>query len=133
MAKKTNFKNKIITQIDKTEKVVSVYCFGKNHRPDLTINNDGIAVEIKFTSYGGLKEAIGQGYFYRLKYRFTFLVLVISEKNKQLYEDIENGKEKDLEDILKILAIEKNIFTYIVPSFVIKKPGIRKCICFFDM
>ncbi|MCK4642095.1 hypothetical protein KAU32_00525 [bacterium] len=134
MATKSLFENQIITQIDKTEKVTSVYCFGKNHRPDLTINKDGIAIEIKFVQEksDSLKEAIGQGYLYRLRYGFVFLILIISDSRKKLYEDIENGEEKDLEDILKELATEMNIFTYIVPAFVIKKPGTRKCIKFFN-
>lgn len=126
-----NYENGIITQIHKDKKVSSVYCFGKNHRPDLTINDDGIAFEIKYIRYDGLADAIGQGYLYRLRYKFVFLILVISDTNKPLYEDIETGKEKDLEDILNDLAEGKNIFTYIVPAFVIKKPGVRKCISFF--
>jgi len=131
MASKSNFKNEVITQIDKTKSVQSVYCFGKKHRPDLTINEDGLAVEIKFITYAGLKEAIGQGYFYRLRYKFVFLILVISEDKKDLYFNISEGKEKDLEDILESMSESLNIFTYFVPAFVIKKPGIKKCIAFF--
>lgn len=131
MSEKLRFNNKIITQIDKTRKVESVYCFGKNNRPDLTIDKDGIAIEIKFTSYEGLREAIGQGFVYRVGYKFVFLLLIIDQKAKQLYEAIENGKEKNLDDMLESLANDMKIFTYIVPAFVIKKPGIRKCIKYF--
>ena len=74
LTNQNNFENEIITQIDKTTTVKSIYCFGKNHRPDLTINNDGIAIEIKFVKYDGLKEAIGQGYLYR------FILIVILSK-----------------------------------------------------
>ena len=51
----------IHSQVDKDTIVRSVYLFGKKHRPDLTINEDGIAVEIKFlsNSLDGLKQAIG--------------------------------------------------------------------------
>ncbi|NQS98480.1 MAG: hypothetical protein HQ591_08505, partial [candidate division Zixibacteria bacterium] len=99
-------------------------------RPDLTLEENGIAIEIKFVTYAGLKAAIGQGYFYRLRYKFVFLILVISEARRKIYRSIDNGEEKDLEDILSQLAEQMNIFTYIVPAFNIK-PGMRKCIHFF--
>ena len=55
----------IMSQVDKVTTVRSVYLFGKRHRPDLTINEDGIAVEIKYLSgsLDGLKQAIGQSIF----------------------------------------------------------------------
>ena len=108
-----------------------MYCFGKNHRPDLTLEENGIAIEIKFITYAGLKEAIGQGYLYRLRYKFVFLVLIISEGRKNIYEGLDIGKEKDLEDTLSHLAASMNIFTYIVPVFSIK-PGTKKCLHFFQ-
>jgi hypothetical protein len=88
-------------------------------------------MEIKFITYDGLKGAIGQGYLYRLRYRFVFLVLIISEDRKTIYYDLNDGKEKDLEDTLHYLADSMNIFTYIVPAFPIK-PGMRKCVSFME-
>ena len=73
MQTKSTFNNKVICEIDKSTTVKSVYCFGKKHRPDLTINKDGIAFEMKLVTYAGLKKAIGQGYVYRLRYKFVFL------------------------------------------------------------
>lgn len=131
ISRKSTFNNKVISQIDKSTTVRSVYCFGKNHRPDLTMNEDGIALEIKFVSYAGLKEAIGQGYLYRLRYKFVFLILIMSEQRKDVYEDLATGKEKDLEDILSDLSTSMNIFTYIVPAFNITKTGMKKCLSFF--
>ncbi len=131
LTNKNNFKSDVITQIDKTTKVKSVYCFGKNNRPDLTLDADGIAFEIKFVSYGGLNNAIGQGYLYRLQYKFVFIILVISEENKELYYKIAGGEEKNMEDILFHLSETMNIFTYIVPAFEIRKPGISKCLPYF--
>lgn len=128
---KNQFNSDIFTQIDKSSKVKSVHCFGKKHRPDMTLDENGIAVEIKFITYAGLKEAIGQGILYRQRYRFIFLVLVISETRKIVYADIDSGKEKDLEDTLQYLADSLNIFTYIVPAFNLK-PGMKKCISFFE-
>jgi hypothetical protein len=40
-------------------------------------------------------------------------------------------EEKDLEDILQHLAKNMNIFSYVVPAFNVK-PGIKKCIPFFE-
>ncbi len=131
MTMQSEFKNEVITQIDKTRKVKSVFCFGKNNRPDLTLSEDGIAFEIKYLSYGGFNEAIGQSFIYRLQYKFVFIILIIDEKSKELYYDIAEGKEKNLEDILNYLSQTMNIFTYIVPAFEIKKLGTNKCLSFF--
>jgi hypothetical protein len=126
-----SFNSKVITQIDKKTTVQSVYCFGKNHRPDMTLDDNGIAIELKFVTYAGLKDAIGQGFLYRLRYRFVFLVLVISERRSNIYYDLDTNKEKDLHDTLVYLARTMNIFTYLVPAFNIS-PGTKKCISFFD-
>jgi len=107
-----------------------VYCFGKNHRPDITLGDDGAAVELKFVTYAGLREAIGQGFLYRLRYKFAFLILIISEDRASIYNDLAINEEKDLHDTLRYLAKNMNIFTYVVPAFV-PKPGIKKCISFF--
>ncbi len=131
MATKRQYNCNVITQIDRNSTVQSVYCFGKKHRPDMTLDENGIAIEMKFVTYAGLKDAIGQGYLYRLRYRFVFIVLIISEDRKTLYEEIDNGQEKDLEDTLQHLADTMNIFTYIAPSFRISQPGVRKIISFF--
>lgn len=126
-----------MSQVHRSARVESVFCFGKNHRPDMTYvdidkQEDIIAVELKRISYSGLKEAIGQGLIYRIKYRFVVIILVLSDECKNTYLDIENGQEKNLEDLLKYLAEENNIFTYIVPSFSVK-PGIRKVISFYNV
>ena len=133
MVSKDNFESDVITQIDKMTTVQSVYCFGKKHRPDMALDENGIAIELKFVSYAGLKDAIGQGYLYRLRYKFVFLVLIISEERQSIYHDLNNKQEKDLEDTLRHLADNMNIFTYIVPAFDTSKiPGMKKVISFFD-
>jgi hypothetical protein len=124
---------KPITQIDKSTAVKSIHCFGKKHRPDMTLDENGIAIELKFITYAGLKDAIGQGFLYRLQYRFVFLILVVSEESKNIYVDIYDRKEKDLEDTLQYLADNMNIFTYIVPAFNVNlKVGMKKCYSFFE-
>jgi len=133
MMTEKQFTGNVITQIEKGKKVESVFCFGKKHRPDMTLDDDGIAIELKYIRYAGLKEAIGQGFFYRIKYRFVFLILVISEDRKRLYEDICRGEEKDMEDLLNHLADKMNIFTYIVPAFVVNQGmGMKRCHSFFE-
>ena len=109
----------IHSQVDKDTIVRSVYLFGKKHRPDLTINEDGIAVEIKFlsNSLDGLKQAIGQSIFYRVRYRFVMNLFVIDKKYKDTYLKGAKEEEKDLEDICKNLSSEMNIFSYLVPAF----------------
>lgn len=66
--------NKVISQLDKTTIVESIYCFGKKNRPDITVEKDGIAIELKYvkSSKDGFKNAIGQALLYRLKYKFVF-------------------------------------------------------------
>ena len=78
-----------------------------------------MAVEIKFLSNNldGLKQAIGQSIFYRVRYRFVMNLFVIDEKYKDVYLKGANDEEKDLEEILKDLATEMNIFSYLVPAF----------------
>jgi len=125
---------KIISQVDKDTVVQSVYCFGKKHRPDLTINDDGIAVELKYLSNNldGLKQAIGQSIFYRVRYRFVVNIFVIDEKHKDVYFKTANGEEKDLEEIFKDLSSDDNIFSYIVPAFS-AAPNIKACLEWNDI
>ncbi|MCI5523029.1 MAG: hypothetical protein MR449_02715 [Spirochaetia bacterium] len=113
---------KIITQQNNDTSVQAVYCFGKKHRPDMSVNEDGIAIEIKYinNSLDGLKMALGQSLMYRLRYKFVINLIVVSEENKEIYEKAINDEEKDLEDIMKYLADSLNIFTYIVPGFSLK-------------
>ncbi|MBR6295436.1 MAG: hypothetical protein VZR56_01830 [Treponema sp.] len=122
-ANKKNLNGKLISQQNKDTTVKQIYCFGKKHRPDMAINDDGIAIEIKYISgsFDGIKMALGQSFMYRLRYKFVVNVIVISEDNKTVYEKALNGEEKDIEDILKYLADDMNVFTYIIPAFSLKK------------
>lgn len=125
---------KIISQVDKETVVRSVYCFGKKHRPDLTINDDGVAVEIKYLngSLDGLKQAIGQSIFYRVRYRFVINLFVVDEKHKDVYAKAANEEEKDLEEIFRDLSSDMNIFSYIVPAFS-AAPNIKACLEWNDI
>ena len=118
-ANKEKINGKLISQQNKDTTVKQIYCFGKKHRPDMTINDDGIAIEIKYinNSFDGVKTALGQSFMYRLRYKFVINIIVVSEENKEVYEKALNGEEKDLEDIMKYLAETMNVYTYIVPAF----------------
>ncbi|TWB85991.1 hypothetical protein FB106_1441 [Synechococcus sp. Ace-Pa] len=122
-------KGQVISQTNQETSVRSVYCFGKRHRPDLTINEDGIAFEIKFLgeSLDGIKLAIGQSMLYRLRYKFVINLFIIAERHKDTYAKACNGEERDLEDILKDMSNEMNIFSYIVPAFSLA-PNLKSCI-----
>lgn len=119
---KEKINGNIISQQNKDTTVKQIHCFGKKHRPDMTINDDGIAIEIKYINdnFDGVKMALGQSFMYRLRYKFVINIIVISEKNKDVYEKALNGEEKDLEDILKYLADDMCVYTYIVPAFSLK-------------
>ncbi len=132
--RKKEIKGKIHSQQAKETSVRSVTMFGKRHRPDLTINEDGIAIEIKFLSnrLDGLKQAIGQSIIYRVRYRFVINLLVVDEQNKEVYAKACNDEEKDLEDICLELSKEMNIFTYIVPAFSVDR-GIKKFLAWNDV
>jgi hypothetical protein len=125
------FSGQINTQTGKATNVKGVYCFGKKHRPDMTIHDDGVAIELKLITYEGLTAAIGQAYLYRLQYKFVFLIMIVSERRRSIYDDFSAGNEKDLSDILRHLADDLNIFTYIVPAFK-PKGGAKKCHSFFE-
>lgn len=127
---KDSYHSRVITQINRDEPVHSVYCFGKKHRPDMTLGVDGAAIELKLIDgcTDGLKVAIGQAHLYRLKYKHAVLILVVSHKNRQLYEKIVNKEEKDLEDILRAQN-DTNIYTYIVPAF--DTGNRQRCLSYF--
>jgi len=129
-----SLKGELISQRSKEAPVQSVYCFGKKHRPDLTINTDGIAIELKFlnSSLDGIKEAIGQSNFYRIRYRFVINLFIVGEKHKNVYLAAANGEEQHLEEILRDLSTDSNIFSYIVPAF---SPGsnVKACLEWNDI
>jgi hypothetical protein len=118
-ANEDKLKEKIISQTNLETSVRSVYCFGKRHRPDLTGNEDGIAIEIKFLgdSLEGIKLALAQSMFYRLRYKFVINLFILAERHKDTHAKAFNGEERDLENILKDISNDMNIFSYILPAF----------------
>lgn len=129
-----SFHGPIISQFDRTRPVRSVHVFGKKHRPDLTIGEDGIAVEMKFVSgsLDGVKQAVGQSLFYRIGYRFVVNIHILDEGFKNLYHECLNGEELGIERIFRDLAEDKNVFNYIVPAFKVGT-NVRKVVEWNDL
>lgn len=128
-ANEDKLNGRVISQANQETNVRSVYCFGESHRPDLTINDDGIAIEIKYpgSSLDGIKLALGQSMLYRLRYKFVINLFILAERHKDIYLKACNGEERDLEDILKDMGNDMNIFSYIVPAFSLA-PNLKSCI-----
>lgn len=45
---RANYKLSFISQYIKDTTVKPVFCFGKSHRPDMSFEEDGIAIEVKY-------------------------------------------------------------------------------------
>ena len=129
---KYNLNNKVISQYHNDGQVTSAYFFGKNHRPDLSLAEDGTAIELKFVdrNLNSVKHAIGQALIYRLYYKFAVLVLIISPDHKDLYEKAYLGQESHLDGLLENLENDMNVFTILKPAFKPRK-GLGETISFF--
>ena len=123
------FSSIIKTETDRNTKVDSVYCFGRRHRPDMSIGNNAIVIELKYIKIDNedeFKKAIGQLMIYRIKYKFGILFIILSDELKELYNNIVKEKsERDFVELINYLAKELNIYTYVIPDFKLK-PGIPK-------
>ena len=68
---------KFMDQRDRQEPLTRVTLFNCDHRPDMSIGRDGVAVEVKRVEHGSsIRNAIGQCITYRHGYRFVILVAV---------------------------------------------------------
>ena len=75
--------NTFIDQRNFKQVMTRVTIFEHDHRPDMSIDKDGIAIEVKSVKSGSsFREAIGQSVIYRLGYRFVIVVWVDWTKNK---------------------------------------------------
>lgn len=86
-----------------------VTLFQHDHRPDMSIDKDGIAIEVKPAKGGSsFREAIGQAMIYRLGYRFTIIVWVDGTKDK-MYKSVCSDPATNEYKFIKELE-EINIF-----------------------
>ncbi len=120
-------RNNLITQVsdEEVEKITHANLFGFKHRPDATIGNDGTAIEIKLISRGNdIRDILGQGFCYRISYRFCILVIADNTNDKYLIELCKKSTSKE-NQFLSYLAEEFNIFSIVGPK------GISSNIGFF--
>lgn len=127
-----NLHNTVVSQYHNDGQVTSAYFFGKKHRPDLSLAENGTAIELKFvdTNLNSVKHAIGQALIYRLYYKFAVLIFVISSEHKELYEKAYLGHESHFDGLLENLENEMNVFTILKPAFKPRK-GLGETISFF--
>ena len=80
--------DKFIDQRNTKQVMTRVTVFGHDHRPDMSIEEDGVAIEVKAVKTGSsFREAIGQSMIYRLGYRFVIVLWVDTTKGK-IYKNL---------------------------------------------
>ena len=117
----------LITQKDAepVEKITTADVFGFKHHPDLTIGNDGTAIELKVIHHGqSIREAIGQALCYRTHYRFAIMALLDRTKDRTVVSRCAD-KNSHAHHLLQALSNECGVFTIVGPV------GQRKNISFF--
>lgn len=101
-----------IDQRNIKQTMTRVTLFGHDHRPDMSIDKDGIAIEVKTARSGSsFREAIGQSMIYRLGYRFAIVVWVDFTKDK-MYKTVCSKVDSNEQDFIKELE-DNNIFCFI--------------------
>ena len=106
-----NFKN-FIDQRNIQQTMTRITLFGHDHRPDMSIGTDEIAIEVKFIKSGGsFREAIGQSLIYRIGYRFVIVVWIDITKEK-VYKSLLNNEKSNESKFIKELK-ENNIYCII--------------------
>ncbi len=115
-AYKDRIKGTIHRQVDKDTIARSVYLFGKRHQPDLTINEDGIAIEIKFlsNSLDILDQAISQSIIHRVRHLCATSPFAIDIEGKETYFKDTNEDEKSFEEIRKDLWRDTNVSAMLI-------------------
>ena len=104
--------NDFIDQRNMKQTMTRVTLFGHDHRPDMSIGTDGIAIEVKLAKNGSsFREAIGQAFMYRMGYRFVLVVWVDTTKDKIYKKSLEDKSTKEIE-FLKELE-DHNIYCLI--------------------
>jgi hypothetical protein len=105
----------IHTQKDPEQKMIRVKAFAFDHLPDITIDNDGTAIEIKLIKVGGdLRDCLGQALIYRFAYRFVIMVLIDRTDNRAFVESLRKRTSSEAE-LLRGMADEFNIVTVAGP------------------
>lgn len=104
--------DEFIDQRNTKQTMTRITLFGHDHRPDMSIGTDGVAIEIKFVKSGSsFREALGQSIIYRLGYRFVIIVWIDTTKDK-IYKNLTQDESNDEFRLIKELE-EKNIYCVI--------------------
>jgi len=98
-----------IDQRNKQQVMTRVTLFGHDHRPDMSIDTNGIAVEVKIAKGGqSFKDAIGQAFIYRMGYRFVIVVWIDRTKEKIYRKSMQKPNSNETK-FIKMLE-ENNVF-----------------------
>lgn len=104
-----SFKDLFIDQRNLQQVMTRVTLFDHDHRPDMSVDVDGVAIEVKVIKSGqSFREAIGQSLIYRLGYRFVIVIWVDVTK-KKTYKELMTNKKSDEYKFIQELE-ESNIF-----------------------
>ena len=108
-------KSNLITQVgtNEVDKIVKANMFSFSHRPDISIGNDGTAIEIKVIKSGSsIRDLLGQAVVYRMHYRFVILVMVDLTQDCRVVELCKDKKSQEF-SLLSGLAEQMNVYTII--------------------
>lgn len=105
----------IYTEKDPEQKMVKVKAFAFDHLPDITIDKDGTAIEIKLIKGGGdLRDCLGQALIYRFAYRFVIMVLIDRTEDRAFVESLRKRASNEAQ-LLRGMSDEFNIITVVGP------------------
>lgn len=103
------FKDSFIDQRNEQQVMTRVSLFDHDHRPDMSIDTDGVAIEVKMIKTGSsFREAIAQALIYRLGYRFVIIIWIDKTKNKTYKELLSDKKTIEYKFLRELEA--NNIF-----------------------
>jgi hypothetical protein len=108
----------LIDHIDKDPKVIMTRSdfFGFRHSPDITIGDDGTAIELKLIKSGqALRDMLGQALCYRTNYRFVILVFIAEDSENPFIALCKDKKCAEFK-LLNALAKDFNIFSIVGPQ-----------------
>ncbi len=114
----SKLKKNLITQVatDEVDKITQTKLFGFSHRPDISIGNDGTAIEVKLVTTGpSIRDLLGQALVYRMHYRFVILILIDKTTDSRVVNLCQDKKSQE-HSLLAGLADKMNIFSIVCPA-----------------
>jgi hypothetical protein len=111
-------KPNLITQVnrDQVNTITQTKLFGFSHRPDITIGNDGTAIELKVINNSqSIRDIIGQAICYRFDYRFAILVFVAQDHTSDIVE-LCSKKSSAESEFLNYISEQYGIFSVVGPK-----------------